>query len=72
MKAISVITLQTRGIVMRTSSIETFVHDSLNITINKETFLQANASELFKNLEEMFPQYYMHSDLCSSVTSPIA
>ena len=50
-----------------TTSIQSFVHDLLTTT-SWETFLQdseAFASELLENLEEMFPLYYMHSDICT-------
>ena len=26
---------------------------------------EVNASEYLENIEEMFPHYYMHSDICS-------
>ena len=42
-------------------------HDPLTIISNEATFLQdlpAFASEYLANLEEMFPQHYMHSDVC--------
>ena len=30
---------------------------------------EANASELQENLKEMFPRYYMRSEICSSLKS---
>ena len=51
-----------------TNSIILFVHHPTTISNELETVsssLEVFASELPENLEEMFPQYYMHSDMFS-------
>ena len=45
------------------------VYDSLTTTYNKETLCsnyEAFASDILENLEEAFPQYYMHGDVGNS------
>ena len=38
-----------------------FVNSSLTTISNEETFLQ----DFLENLEEMFPRYYTHNDVCN-------
>ena len=42
-----------------------FVHDPLTTISNEETFLQ----DFLENLEEMFPRYHMHSNICKRLKS---
>ena len=54
-------------VVLMANSIQSFVHDftPINMSNSSEEF----ASELLENLEEMFPRYYMHSDIFSMFKS---
>ena len=47
-----------------TNSIQSFIYNQHSI-ISKGI-----ASELLKNNEEMFPRYYMHSDVFNIIKSP--
>ena len=51
--------------------IQSVGHCPKTTCINDETFLQdseAFASELLKNTEETFPQFYMHRDIFSKIS----
>ena len=47
------------------NSVPSCVQDSHSTSSNEETFLQ----DFVENLEEMFPQYYMNSDMFEPSTT---
>ena len=54
-----------------TNYIQLSVHEILATTIrNEETYLQYFIVILKRSLEDIFPQYYMDSDLSSRLESP--